>query len=147
LNHQLILDFTYPKNVRWQCLRCARCCGDVQNRKRRIVLLPSEVTEICEHVGLRKGDFTNPLAGHEPYAATMKKTGGKCVFLKNGSCSIYDVRPLVCRFFPIWLVKESSKYTFNITEECPGIGQGTRLERDHFISLLRTALNRHTQAK
>lgn len=26
-----------------------------------------------------------------------KNTTGRCVFLKDGSCSIYDVRPVICR--------------------------------------------------
>jgi len=133
---------SYPKNVRWRCIRCARCCGDVDSRQRRIALLDSEVIELCEYSGLQRESFTDNLAGNEPYTVTMRKIRGKCIFLKGNSCSVYEARPLVCRFYPFWLTREGSKYVFKITEECPGIGHGARLGLEHFISLLRTALNK-----
>ena len=52
------------------------------------------------------------------------------------------MRPLVCRFYPVWLKQEGPIYVFGVTEECPGIGQGKRLERGHYVSLLRLATAR-----
>jgi Fe-S-cluster containining protein len=142
LTPQPIPDFVYPKNIRWQCTRCARCCGDVGNRERRIVMLPSEVTEICEYSGLKEEEFSDSQSENGPYEASMKKSKGKCVFLEDNNCRIYDARPLVCRFYPVWLSKNDSKYSFNVTHECPSIGQGTLLLRRDFASLLRIALDK-----
>jgi len=110
-------------------------------------MLPSEVAEICEHLGLQKEDFADTLEGHESYKASMKKREGKCIFLRDNNCRIYEVRPLVCRFFPVWLVKEDLNYSFNVTDKCPGIGKGAPLGREDFIFLLRTALSRRGQTR
>jgi len=33
------------------------------------------------------------------------KNDKKCFFFKNGKCSIYSVRPKICRIYPYWCVK------------------------------------------
>ncbi len=35
----------------------------------------------------------------------IKKKKGKCYFLKNGKCEIYEVRPKICKIYPYWCVK------------------------------------------
>jgi Fe-S-cluster containining protein len=139
-----ILEFSYPRGVRWKCLRCAQCCGDIRNRKRQIALLSSEITQISKHTCMSPVEFTKPIVGCEPFVGYMMKKGGSCIFLKNYLCQIYEIRPLVCKFFPVWLVKERSRYTFNVTDECPGLGRGDVLERQKFSTLLRIALDKRS---
>ena len=72
----------------------------------------------------------------------MRKTNveGKCIFLEGTDCSIYDQRPLVCRFYPFELkTMKGGKHVFAYTVECPGIGIGKRLERDYFENLFKRA--------
>jgi Fe-S-cluster containining protein len=33
---------------------------------------------------------------------------GRCVFLKNNQCSVYEIRPLLCRMYPFWYRKTKS---------------------------------------
>ncbi len=48
-----------------------------------------------------------------------------CVFLKQGACEIYPVRPAQCRSFPFWREMLSSRERWeNNTAFCPGAGQG-----------------------
>lgn len=35
----------------------------------------------------------------------IKKKDGKCIFFKDGKCSIYSVRPKICRIYPYWCVE------------------------------------------
>ena len=35
----------------------------------------------------------------------IKKKDGKCFFLENGKCTIYKIRPKICRIYPYWCVK------------------------------------------
>ena len=81
--------------------------------------------------------FAAKIDGFEPYVYQMKKTAeGSCVFLRDDSCSIYEVRPLICRFYPFQLqYRGNSRYVFGYTEECPGIGKGPQLERRFFEEL------------
>lgn len=40
----------------------------------------------------------------------LKTIRGKCIFLKNGKCSIYQNRPTDCKLFPFDIIKQNSKY-------------------------------------
>jgi Fe-S-cluster containining protein len=82
-------------------------------------------------------EFALKIEGFKPYVFQMKKTvKGSCVFLRDGSCSIYEVRPLICCFYPFQLQNRGNdRYVFSYTEECPGIGKGPQLERMFFEEL------------
>jgi len=56
----------------------------------------------------------------------MRKTeDGRCIFLKGDSCSIYSIRPLICKFYPFELRRTGKgRFIFTYTDECPGIGGG-----------------------
>lgn len=99
----------------------------------------SEVTHICRATVVAVEDFAEATDGPEFYVLRMRKKDGRCVFLDGNSCKIYEVRPMVCRFYPVWLRKEGSTYTFGVTDECPGLGKGKRLDRSYYVSLLKLA--------
>jgi len=130
---------SYPRGVLWECIHCARCCRDVPSHERQILLLLSEACHISRTTTLAVEYFADTAEGAGPYALEMRKKDGRCVFLEGNRCAIYQIRPLICRFYPMWLQQEGSSYAFGITDECPGLGKGKRLDRDYYISLLRLA--------
>ena len=130
----------YPKNVSFECQRCGKCCGDVSRKKRKILLLKSEVKRISDITGLKEDGFATRLQNDGPYRYMMKKKGGKCVFLERNSCKIYPLRPLICRSYPFSVEKTRSKdFIFKVSDECPGIGLGDTVEEDHFERILSEA--------
>lgn len=131
------MRFEYPKRVSFVCARCALCCGDTPHRVRRILLLPIDVERASANQLMAREAFATALDGLEPYAFQMKKTAeGCCIFLRDNECSIYDVRPLICRFFPFHLQDQGNdRYVFKYTAECPGLGQGPPLKRRFFDEL------------
>jgi len=133
------MRFDYPKNIRFKCLKCALCCGDAKNRVRTILLLQIEAKRISQETYKNIDDFAEKIRGHEPYAYSMKKSKeGKCVFLRDNLCSIYQLRPLICRFYPFQLKNVGiNSYVFECTDECPGIGKGSQLKKRFFESLFR----------
>jgi Fe-S-cluster containining protein len=136
-------DFKYPKNIRFRCSRCTLCCGDTRTRNRHIVMTQAEATRISETNHQPITDFARKIDGHAPYVHEMRKNrNGKCVFLNEDSCTIYSLRPLVCRFYPFELKSESrDAYLFSYTDECPGIDQGKVLTRKKFVDLMKEAQN------
>ena len=83
-------------------------------------------------------DFAQFSGEDAPFSLEMEKTEGKCIFLKNGRCKIYDFRPLLCRCFPFWIEREGKwKFIFKASEECPGMGKGLTLKRSFFVQLLK----------
>jgi Fe-S-cluster containining protein len=75
----------------------------------------------------------------------MKKDNeGKCFFLKDNQCCIYEFRPLICRFYPFELKFDPDKdqYAFNFTFECPGITKGRLVTKKDFKELFSLAKER-----
>ena len=128
------MSFEYPKCVRFRCERCALCCGDTKDKVRSILLLKIEADRISKKTLMDLDKFAEKIEGFEPYIYQMRKTeDGKCVFLKDDSCSIYQIRPLICRFYPFQLKNlGNNRYAFIYTDECSGIGKGSQLKRDFF---------------
>ena len=143
------MNFEYPVAVHFQCLKCGICCGDTKEKSRHILLLAKEAEQISETTSQPTPNFAVKIRDREPYSYEMKKTeNGKCVFLKNDRCTIYEVRPLICRFYPFELQgSHGENYQFLFTEECPGIGKGRVLGEDCFRNMFRLALTKHRQTE
>jgi len=132
------LSFEHPSCVRFRCERCALCCGDTEHKVRRILLLKAEAECISEKSLKAIDEFAEKNEEFKPYVYSMKKRGGRCVFLSDKSCSIYEIRPLICRFYPFQLKNMGgSRYLFTYTDECSGIGKGPYLKRSFFEKLFR----------
>ena len=65
---------------------CSSCC------KINVTISQMEANLIAEKTGIKSKQLALSQS-HSP----DKFIGIPCVFLKNGSCSIYDIRPFVCR--------------------------------------------------
>jgi Fe-S-cluster containining protein len=44
---------------------------------------------------------------------------GECLFFEKGSCTIYPVRPLVCRVYPFWFSEKGNIIADNNCLDCP----------------------------
>jgi len=136
-----ILKFDYPKHVRFKCDRCALCCGDTEEKIRQVLLLKAEAIQISEETSRSINEFAEAMERSDPFVYRMKKNEGKCVFLRVNLCSIYDIRPVICRFYPFKLGDLGRhKYVFSYTDECPGIGKGDLLRKSFFEELFKEFL-------
>lgn len=132
------MDFEYPKNVRFICKKCAICCGDTKEKVRSILLLKKEAERIAKKTLKDIEEFAEKVEDTQLYVYQMRKTAeGKCVFLKDGLCSIYQIRPLICKFYPFQLNNKNGRFEFAYTTECPNIGKGPKLKKKFFEKLLR----------
>jgi Fe-S-cluster containining protein len=139
------VDFTCPNNVLFECSKCGLCCGDTKEKTRHILLLEQEANAISAETGLPKEEFTKEITGKSPYCYEMVKgSEGKCFFLKDNQCTIYELRPLICRFYPFELKFEQDKdgHVFSFTLECPAIGKGKQVSRRDFEDLFSLAKER-----
>jgi len=130
------IQFFYPSNAQWGCIQCSACCGDVGERVRMVMLLDKDLDRI-EAAG-ETGFFDDWDEGS--FSAIMKKVDGKCVFLTEDGCRIYDHRALLCRMYPFWLEKQGDMFVFGNDVDCPGNDQGESLDEEFFGALLRMAL-------
>lgn len=142
--HHLGMTVEYPEKARWKCARCMMCCQDTSMRKRCIRLLDGEVSRIRVETGLKAEDFSIPFTHSPPYTREMRKLNGKCVFLKDGLCSIYGARPITCVFYPFFLSRiDQERYRFELTpEKCIGLGTGHEVSKRQFVRLFNLAIQR-----
>jgi Fe-S-cluster containining protein len=139
------VGFTYPNNLFFDCSKCGLCCGDTKQKTRHILLLESEANDISAEIKLPIKIFTEPIKDKVPYCFEMKKPKeGKCFFLKENQCSIYNLRPLICRFYPFELKFDPGKgmHVFDFTLECPEINKGKILTMKDFEELFELAKQR-----
>jgi len=107
-----------------------------------ILILKSEIKRIGDEEALSIDFFASKVDGFEPYEYIMKKKDGKCFFLRDKECSIYEKRPLICRFYPFQLINlGDNHYVFKETSECLGINNGSYLGRDYFYKMFEEAVS------
>jgi Fe-S-cluster containining protein len=136
------MSFNHPKALRFKCIKCGICCGDTEEKTRHILLLTEEAEKIAEETRQPISAFAVKVSGMAPYAFEMRKTvaDGKCVFLADNRCTIYQLRPLICRFYPFELKpNEADCYEFFCTAECPGVNKDKPLSKAYFRELFRLA--------
>ena len=143
------MSFDYPVALRFECTKCGICCGDTKEKTRHILLLGAEAEQIATATSQEIQRVAEKIEGKAPYIYEMKKTlgKGKCVFLSKNRCTIYPLRPLICRFYPFELKTAANReYKFSCTNECPGIGKGKTLNKDYFeklFQMVRTKTNNY----
>ena len=139
------MTFDYPHGTRFQCVKCGICCGNTPTKTRHILLLKTEAEQISTATKKPISEFAVKIKDKEPYSYEMTKTAedGTCVFLEQNQCTIYALRPLVCRFYPFELkTTNPRKHKFTPTDECPGLGKGRVLQEEYFRKLFRLARGR-----
>jgi Fe-S-cluster containining protein len=136
----------FPRTM-FECRVCGKCCVEDVRRGRRIVLTRTDALEISSATGIGLSEFAEENSS-EAYPYAIRLVNGRCFFLKpDNKCSIYPVRPLVCRFYPFVMQKVGETYVFHADPFCPGLGEGTYLDEEYFERLVEQAekrLNRST---
>ena len=133
------MNFRVPKNVHFECQRCARCCGDTSHRGRNILLLETEVDRISKNTGMRPSSFSSPASSNGQYHHKMKKRSGRCVFLDGKSCRIYNLRPIICQFYPFSMKKTNGAYVFDVAADCAGVGLGEPITKEYYERMAKKA--------
>lgn len=108
----------HQKHLRFKCQRCATFCCKLGGPK-----LTERDIERIKQVGYSAEDFLEPLSNKEfkglpvMRGSLKNREDGSCIFLKFDEekgihkCSIYNVRPTLCRLYP-FEIEKASPYFF-----------------------------------
>lgn len=101
----------------FKCRRCGNCCR-IEGFVR---LTEANVGEIASYLHLTEADFIErytDLAADRQSLVLKDGRGNACIMLDgSGGCSIYPVRPRMCRTFPHeWVNADSAAY-------CPALAE------------------------
>lgn len=84
------------------CKRCAKCCKGTE-----MILTFSDIFRL-------KKFYKNFYIFDRFYR--LKNVDGKCVFLENNLCKVYNIRPIGCKAYPLIYNEEKG---IIIDDECP----------------------------
>ncbi len=143
------------EKIRFTCQKCGKCCGA------EVIVSYADVYRLSEDERIRE----EILKKHQPRQAkgnlvysTNSLMGVRerypCCFLKDNKCTVYTLRPLICRIFPFLVLPEEvkPKRPYKIiatrkTEEgevfhlaiiglnCPGLGVGEEVDFDKLFEI------------
>ena len=81
----------------WTCFACGKCC------KKYVVPLSNEE---AERLMRKYGKFVVEKIGRRYF---IRKVNGRCIFLKNGLCTIQEEKPRACQLWPFYIYKKPRK--------------------------------------
>ena len=109
--------------MRFQCQSgCISCC----EKQGFVYFTEEDIERAAEFFGLTGKKFESRYIYRTRNTRRLRTPrNSQCVFLRDGGCSIYPVRPAQCRLFPFWPeLVESNKEWHKTAAWCPGIGKG-----------------------
>jgi Fe-S-cluster containining protein len=122
--------------VGFQCMHCGECCSGADSS---VVVFPFEVRAVLERTGLSWLETVRPSEEGEwddrgrfhTLEWRLQREGGSCSFYKDGGCTIYRERPLLCKTYPFFLEKGLLSIS-----ECSGLGRRTGRGRSQELARL-----------
>ena len=74
----------------------------------------AEIIEVNGDCGIC--NFINPLKSYTP--SDFEQMKPKCPLRVNGLCSVYNVRPLVCRIYPVGFLRIDGEVSIILSKDC-----------------------------
>jgi hypothetical protein len=113
----------YAGGLRFACRGCGYCC---EGPGGYVWVGFAEIEALAAALGLDADAFAATyLRRCGARLALIDGPDGHCVFLQNGRCRVYAVRPVQCRTYPWWPETVASAAAWERERRhCPGVGRG-----------------------
>lgn len=83
----------------FQCLQCGQCCKG----EGTVRLSAEEFQKVCRHLGISRREALRFYGYKEREGYILfDKFNRECVFLRDNSCLIHEVKPAQCKDFPVY---------------------------------------------
>jgi Fe-S-cluster containining protein len=113
--------------LRFQCQPgCTNCC----EQQGFVYLTEGDLKRIAEYMGMTAASFERKYVYRTNHRLRLRvPRHSQCHFLREGGCSIHEVKPAQCRAFPFWPELVDDKREWKQTAKyCPGIGKGALVQ-------------------
>ena len=133
----------YKNGIRFECQSSGRCCIS-RDSYGFVYLSDNDIKRFSKYFKLSIKKFIEKYCQiTEGLIHLIEKSelNGKCIFLKNKKCSVYNSRPSQCRTWPFWNENMNAKvWNEDISINCPGIGKGKIINQKKIDTLLKEDL-------
>lgn len=111
------------RNAGFTCRRCGACCSGGNNE---VAVSPDEIERLQKETCLSFEEIAEPYpdwidaddGSRFTFGWVLRRgADGNCMFLKENRCTVYAVRPHLCRTYPFMLDGDEL-----IVSECPAVG-------------------------
>ncbi|MHA1755004.1 MAG: YkgJ family cysteine cluster protein [Candidatus Odinarchaeia archaeon] len=140
-------------SLKFKCQKCGQCCNS------EVIISYPDIRQMMLNPNLAdriKKNFKPRSIKGRPIYTTNSIVGvderNPCVFLKELKCSIYEIRPKICRTYPFSVIPKNSKTSIKtkticerkasdgniyclvlIDMKCPGVGKGDIVDIEHLF--------------
>jgi len=92
----------YVAGLAFECAACGRCCAGPEEGY--VWVTDREIAAITRHLGISEPQMRKRhLRKVGRRFSLLEKAGSNdCIFLSDGHCRVYSVRPSQCRTWPFW---------------------------------------------
>ncbi len=121
-----------PTRLRFACQQCGVCCATT-GEYGFVYVTKAERRQIAAHLVLSTRSFTRRYCTKtDGFFHLIDHPDRKtCIFLEQGKCRIYAVRPLPCATWPIWPENlNGMNWRLENVQRCMGIGRGEPFTRE-----------------
>lgn len=125
----------YVAGLAFECLACGRCCAGPEEGY--VWATDEEIAAMAEHLRLAESTFRKRYVRRVGKRQSLieKKPSKDCIFLADGRCDIYEVRPTQCRTWPFWSSNLETPEDWSLAGlRCPGINRGSLVSLDEIES-------------
>lgn len=114
----------YAAGLAFQCQGCGTCCAGPQEGY--VWVSDNEITRIAETLEMEEAAFIKKYVRKaRGKRCLIEKKSKDCIFLEDGKCQIYLVRPSQCKTWPFWSSNLISPHTWcEASDRCNGINYG-----------------------
>ena len=108
-----------PEKKKFICQQCGACC----RWEGHVLLTGEDITRLAAATGLSEDEFIERhtiLAMNRSQLSLAEYPDGRCVFLEENRCAVYEARPDQCRNFP---------HTWRVSEGCPALEERDKSQR------------------
>ncbi len=96
------------QEIGFRCRRCGECCSQVSPDSDLVIVSPPEIRRIMDATGLGWDEVAEPYPEFiekddgtlYTFEWCIKRKDGRCAFLEGRRCTMYPVRPWICRTYP-----------------------------------------------
>jgi Fe-S-cluster containining protein len=120
----------YDSGVRFSCQGCGQCCRSLDGEEACVYLDGDDIRGMAAHLRIAEREFKALYTTQRHDLVVIRDPEKDCVFLRDGKCLVYPVRPAQCRTWPFWkiaLVKKN--WDEKVVPGCRGVGKGRRYSR------------------
>lgn len=134
------LEYVESRNLKMDdtflfgCKGCGNCC---RNRKEPIAITACDFYYIVKAFDMTGDDVMKKITSvdtaqntHLPTIYLRERQDGSCRLLRKGRCMIQEVKPVVCRLFPLgryFDLRDNSFHYFSQDFACKGLKQTIRV--------------------